>query len=122
MRILIFAHLDDKTGGRCPRHLHQQRTRGAHILVAVVELKPIGRGPVIAGMTAEEGARLKTNNCFAATPVASCVVGVAGRSERIGAVTSDAASTPYTAAVGAGGPCCYTRWIVDRHSHQPAMI
>jgi hypothetical protein len=42
--------------------------------------------------------------------------------ERIVALAGDAANAPYSAANGAGGPCCYAGWIIYRHAHQPAMV
>src|SRR6266496_1037432 len=86
-----------------------------------VEVQPIERHPVIARVAAKDWARLKTNHCVAAAPVRR-LVSITGGNKRIGAVTGDAASAPYTAADIAGGPCCYTGWIIYRHSHQPAMI
>src|SRR5206468_46246 len=78
--------------------------------------------PVIAGRPSKDRARLKTNHCFAAAPDPSSVVSVAGGNEQIGAVTGDAANSPYTAAHGAGGPCRYAGRIIYWHAHQPAMI
>src|SRR5581483_5738708 len=120
MRVLIFAHLDDKMGGRCTRHVHQQWAR-AMIPVMLVEVQPIDRHPIIAGIAAKDRTRLKTNHCVAAAP-GWRLESVTGANERIGAVTGDTARAPYTATDGAGGPCRYTGWIVYRHSHQPPMI
>src|SRR4029077_4610560 len=123
MRVSIFAHLDDEMGGRCARHVHQYRARARNLRGRLVEARPIERHPVIAGIAAKDRARLKTNHCFTAIPDPSGVDTVTGGNERIGAVTGDTASAPYTAADGAvqsaGGPCCYTGWIIYRHSHQP---
>src|SRR5262245_2034123 len=82
--------------------------------------QPIQRCPVIAGVAAKDRPRLKNNHCCAAAPVRR-LESVTGGNKRIGAVTGDTASAPYTAACDAGGPCCYTGWIIYRHSHQPAM-
>ena len=84
--------------------------------------EPIDRSPIIAGRSAKDRARLKTNHCFAAAPDPSSVVSVAGGNVQIGAVTGDAANSPYTAAHGAGGPCRYAGWIIDRHAQDPAII
>src|SRR5207249_3922985 len=86
----------------------------------LVEGRPIERHPVIARIAAKYRARLKTNHCFTAAP-GGRLESVSGANERTGAVTGDAASAPYTAADGAGGPCCHTGRIIYRHSHQPAM-
>src|SRR5262249_40854721 len=103
-------------------HIQQQWTRASLIHIVIVQqCKPVGRRPVIAGRSTKDRARLKTNHCFAAAPGPSGVVSVPGGNEGIATVTGDTASCPYTAAHGAGGPRCYAGWIVDRHTHQPAM-
>src|SRR5436305_1880339 len=99
MRVFIFAHLHDETGGRCARHVHQYRARARNLRGRLVEARPIERHPVIAGITAKYRARLKTNHCFAAAP-GGRLKSVSGANERIGAVTGYAASAPYTAADG----------------------
>src|SRR4029077_8991407 len=113
-------------GGRCARHIHQYRARGRNLSVPLVEARPIERHPVIAGIAAKDRTRLKANHCFTAIPDPSGVVTVTGANERIGAVTGDTASAPYTAAhgavEGAAGPCGYTGRIIYRHANQPAMI
>src|SRR5439155_21146896 len=77
---------------------------------------------VIAESSDQDRDRLKTNRCFAAAPDPSSVISVAVSNVQIGAVTGDAANSPYTAAHGAGGPCRYGGWIINRHAQQPAMI
>src|SRR5580704_1795766 len=120
--VAIFAQRDDETGRCRTRHVHQQWTRASDLLVCLIELEPIGGRPVIAGIAAKNRARLKTNHCFAAAPVASRSGSVTGGNKRIGAVTGDAPDSPYTAAVKwSGSPCCYAGRIIYRHSHQPAM-
>src|SRR5206468_7235820 len=81
--------------------------------------------PVIAGITAKDRARLKTNHCFAPAPDPSSVVSVTSRNEWIRAITGHAANSPYAApggtVSGARGPCRYAGWIIYRHAHQPAI-
>jgi len=90
-----------------------------------VKVEPVGRRPVIAGISSKDRARLEANHRFAAAPVPSSADSVTGGNERIGAIAGDAADSPYRAAVGVGSggrsPCPNAGWIIYRHSHQPAM-
>src|SRR4029453_2774395 len=118
MGIFIFAQLDDETGGRCARDVHQHRTRACNLSGLLVEARPIERHPVIAGIAAKDRARLKPNYCFVAAPVRR-LKSVTGANEQISAVTGHTASAPYTAADSAGRPCCYTDRIIYRYAHNP---
>src|SRR4029453_19302403 len=125
MGIFIFAQLDDETGGRCARDIHQHWTRPRNLSELLVEARPIERHPVITGIAAKDRARLKPNYCFTAIPDPSGAVTVPGANEQISAVTGHTARAPYTAADGAasgtGGPCCYTGRIIYRYAHQPSI-
>src|SRR5437016_10298421 len=103
MRVFIFAHLHDEMRRRRSRHVHQHRARASNLRGRLVEGRPIERHPVNARIAAKYRARLKTNHCFTAAP-GGRLESVSGANERTGAVTGDAASAPYTAADGAGGP------------------
>src|SRR5260370_16710208 len=96
MRIFIFAQLDDETGGRCARHVHQYRTRARNLRVPLVEARPIERHPVIAGVTAKDRPRLKTNHCFPAIPDPSAVVTLTPANKPIPPLPRTPAPPPYT--------------------------
>src|SRR4029077_11387845 len=110
--IAIFAQCNHETGRGRAGNVHEQWTGTTQIQVAIVELLPIGGYPVIAGIAAEDRARLKTNHCFAATLVSVSVTRVTSRNEWIAAFTGHATDSPYRAALGACSPCCDISWII----------
>src|SRR5690349_705626 len=122
MRVFILAHYNNQMRRRCPRNIHEQWARAPQIPVILVKGQPIDRGPIVTGVTAKDRTRLKTNQCFATTPDPSRVVSIACSRKSISAITRNPANAPYPAAESAGSPCCYTGWIIDRYSEQPAMI
>src|SRR5205823_10397547 len=71
IRIAIFTHSNDEAGRCSAWHVHKYWTRAPKIQVQIVEVAPVGRRPVIAGIATKDRARLKTNHCFAALPVSS---------------------------------------------------
>ena len=121
MRVFIFAHRNDKTGGGCPGTSTSNGPEPARSTVASVEVRPIGRRPVITGIAAKDRARLKANHCLAAAP--------GGRLKLLPVATNafvPSLATPLTPHIpppdGAVGPCRHASRIIYRHSHQPAMI
>src|SRR6266513_249881 len=119
--VAVFTQCNYEAGRCCPRHIHQQWTRTTEIGVGPVELDPIDRCPVIGGRSAKNCAWLKSNHCFAATPFGG-VKSITSSNERIGAVTSHAANSPYPATDCTRGPSRHSRGIVYWHADYPTVI
>src|SRR5947208_10060863 len=83
IRLTVFAQLDHQIRWRRSRHIHQQRAGATQIDIAIVELKPVGRHPVIAGIAGKNWAWLKTNHRFAPAPCAARIEGVTRGNEWI---------------------------------------
>ena len=67
------------------------------VRVAVIEIEPICRRPVVCGLTAPEWAGLQTNDRFATPPDTSSAERVTGDDKHVGAVAGNAAMSPDTA-------------------------
>jgi hypothetical protein len=65
---------------------------------------------------------LQPDDCFAAAPDTSCVEGVAGNDEHVGAIAGNTAMSPNSAADGCGRPGIDIRRIIDGHANHPAVI
>src|SRR5215475_15199212 len=112
-------------GRRRARYVHQQWAAAAKIDVCAVELKPVCRHPIIAGVAAKGRARLETNHRFAAVPVAAGVKRVTGRNKWVFPVAGNPANAPYSTAprtaMSRAGPRRYSRGIIYGHAHKPAV-
>ena len=81
--VAIFPQCNHEMGGCRARHVYQQWTAATQICVAIIELEPIGRRPVITRIAAKDRTRLEPDHCFAATPVPSSSGSVTGGNKRI---------------------------------------
>ena len=104
-------------------HVDEHRTDAAKVGVAVVEIEPISRRPVVGWLTTPERAGLQTNNRFAAAPHTSSATRVARDHEHVGAIAGNAAVSPDAAFDGRGRPSHHaSRGIVYLHAYYPTMI
>src|SRR5437763_1901388 len=108
-------------GRRCILHIHQHWPAAAQIRVVLIERQPVSGRPVIDGRSAKDRPGLEANYRFAATPGRG-IESITCGNEWVLPIAGDSADAPYCSTARVSGPGHHTRWIIDRHAHQPAMI
>ena len=122
IRVAILSCREYELRRICSRHVDEHGADTTKICVAVIEIEPICRRPVICGHTAPEWSSLQTNDRFSTAPHASCAGGVPGDYEHVRAVAGNAAMSPNTAFSSRCRPSSDIDWIVNVYTNNPTMI
>ena len=121
--VAIFSYREHQLGRICSRHVDEHRADTAQVRIAVIEIEPICRRPIVGRLTGASRAGLQPNNSFATHPITAGVESVAGDDKHVGAVAGNAAMPPNSAADRCRRPSHHaSRQVVYLHAHHPAVI